>query len=106
MKFCQYAVLLLMVCLPLHAYAENEAAKGYCDNTICSKVRSALERDSTLKPFDIQVQSDDLGAVHLSGTAKSQAEVSQAVIVARSVSGVMSVQNDIVIDSADDTKKR
>lgn len=106
MKFCRHAVLLLVVFLPLHVHAENEIADGYCDNAICAKVRSVLERDPLLKLFDIRVQSDDLGAVHLSGTAKSQAQVSHAVTVARSVSGVMSVQNDIVIDNAGDIKKK
>lgn len=108
MRFSKLILLMLALSLSLQGHAEDsDSLNPYADGSATtSKVKSALERDQMLRRLDIKVQSDDLGAVHLSGTAKSQAEVSQAAIVARSVSGVVSVQNDIVIDSPSDAKKK
>lgn len=108
MRFFKFSLLILVLSLPLHGHAEDsESLTTYADDSATTgKVKAALARDQMLGELDIKVQSDDLGAVHLSGSARSQAEVSQAAIVARSVSGVVSVQNDIVIDSPDDPKKK
>ena len=79
---------------------DNDPLSQYADDpATTSKVKAALIGDQMLSALDIQVQSDDLGAVHLSGTARSPAEVSHATSVARGVSGVVSVQNDIIVES-------
>lgn len=108
MRLCKFSLLILALSLPLHGHAEDSASlTTYAEESATTgKVKAALARDQVLAALDIKVRSDDLGAVHLSGTARSQAEVSQATLVARSVSGVVSVQNDIVIDSPDDPKRK
>lgn len=86
---------------------DNDPLSQYADDpATTSKVKSALLGDQMLSALDIKVQSDDLGAVHLSGTASSPAEVSHATTVARSVSGVVSVQNDIVVENKASTTDR
>lgn len=107
MRVMKILYLILVLGLPLPVLAENigPLTGDTEDMATTGKVKAALAKDVMLSALNIQVKSDDLGAVHLSGTAKSQAEVSQAAIVARNVSGVVSVQNDIVID-APDTKMK
>lgn len=108
MCFSRFVLLMLALSLPMQGYAEDDdsLSTDADSSATASKVKSALERDQMLRRLDIKVRSDDLGAVHLSGAAKSQAEVSQAAIIARSVSGVVSVQNDIVIDNPEGAKKK
>ncbi|MCB5189470.1 BON domain-containing protein [Methylobacillus arboreus] len=108
MRFFKLSLLMLALSLPLSGHAEdNESLTTYTDDSATTgKVKAALARDQMLSALDIKVKSDDLGAVHLSGSVRSQTEVSQAAIVARSVSGVVSVQNDIVIDAPDSVKSK
>ncbi|MCB5187116.1 BON domain-containing protein [Methylobacillus caricis] len=108
MQLINRILLLLVLILPVPVWAEDtESLMNYADDSATTgKVKAALAKDTTLSALDIKVKSDDLGAVHLSGTARSQAEVSQAGIVAKSVSGVVSVQNDIVVDVSDSVKTR
>ena len=46
---------------------------------------------------DIKVETDSIGLVQLSGTAKSQAEADQAVKIAKNTKGVIVVKNDTVV---------
>jgi osmotically-inducible protein OsmY len=74
--------------------AANKAEKAIDDTMITAKVKSALLADSTVKGMDINVDTAG-GTVTLSGTAKSQAERSQAEALASSVEGVRNVVNRI-----------
>jgi osmotically-inducible protein OsmY len=74
--------------------AANKAEKAIDDTMITAKVKSALLADSTVKGMDINVDTVG-GTVTLSGTAKSQAERSQAEALASSVEGVRNVVNRI-----------
>ena len=49
--------------------------------------------------MDVKVETYK-GTVQLSGFAKSQSEINQAVSVARGVVGVQSVKNDILLKAA------
>jgi hyperosmotically inducible protein len=59
---------------------------------ITSKVKAAVLGDAKLKSAEINVETFK-GVVQLSGFVSSQAEIDQAVNVARSVKGVISVFN-------------
>lgn len=74
--------------------AANKAEKAIDDTMITAKVKSALLADSTVKGMDINVDTVG-GTVTLSGSAKSQAERSQAEALASSVEGVRNVVNRI-----------
>ena len=64
------------------------------DTTITSKVKTAIFNEPSLKVMQINVETYK-GVVQLSGFVNSSAEISKAASVARSVSGVVSVKNDI-----------
>jgi len=64
------------------------------DSVITAKVKTAIFNEPTLKVAEINVETFK-GSVQLSGFVKSQADMYKAVDVARSVSGVSSVKNDM-----------
>lgn len=69
------------------------------DSMITAKIKAAMAKDKEVSALKIKVDTDDKGMVTLSGKAKSQAEADKAVALARSVDGVVSVQNNIQIMS-------
>lgn len=75
----------------------RESTGEYIDDTvITTKVKAAILKDSTLSAAEINVETFK-GVVQLSGFVSSRAEINKASEVARSVSGVSSVKNDIRI---------
>jgi osmotically-inducible protein OsmY len=66
------------------------------DSVITTKVKSLLAADDFLKSFQVGVETYK-GVVQLSGFVASQAAVDKAVEIARSVKGVKSVKNDLVV---------
>jgi len=63
---------------------------------ITTKVKAAIFNDSTLKVNEINVETFK-GVVQLSGFVRSQADIDKAVQVARGITGVKSVKNDMRI---------
>jgi len=79
------------------ATATRESTGQYIDNSvIISKVKAALFDEPTLKSMQINVESFK-GEVQLSGFVDSAQSVKKAGEVARSVEGVVSVKNDLVV---------
>ena len=77
--------------------ATREGSGEYVDDSvITAKVKSAIFSDSTLKVNEINVETFK-GVVQLSGFVRSQADIDQAIKVARGVAGVKSVKNDMRI---------
>jgi hyperosmotically inducible protein len=66
------------------------------DSVITTKVKSMLAADDFLKSFEISVETYK-GIVQLSGFVDSQQTVDKAGEIARSVKGVTSVKNDLVV---------
>ena len=90
------AVLLATVvgCAPTPT---REGTGEYVDDTvITTKVKTAIFKEPSLKSSEINVETFK-GTVQLSGFVKYQADISKAVDVARNVSGVKSVKNDMRI---------
>lgn len=97
--FIQYAaMLLLIVGLAACASTTKQSSVGeYVDDTvITTKVKSLLAADDFLKSFRISVETYK-GVVQLSGFVNSQDAVNKAVEIARSVQGVASVKNDLIV---------
>ncbi len=69
------------------------------DAVITAKVKAALVKEPSLKASDIKVDTTN-GAVQLSGTASSQADVNHAAEVAKQVDGVKAVKNDVQVKAA------
>ncbi len=90
------AVLVGMLALTACAStARTEGTGEYVDDTvITTKVKTAVLNDPMLKSAEINVETFK-GRVQLSGFVSSQADINQAVKVARGVEGVSSVANDM-----------
>jgi osmotically-inducible protein OsmY len=75
--------------------AGQEGTGEYVDDAvITTKVKTAVLNDPELKATEINVETFK-GKVQLSGYVNSQADIDQAVAVARAIKGVNSVTNDM-----------
>lgn len=91
-------VSILTLSLASCGATQNRASTGeYIDDTvITTKVKAAILNDATLSVAEINVETFK-GVVQLSGFVSSRAEINKATEVARTVTGVSSVKNDIRI---------
>jgi osmotically-inducible protein OsmY len=91
--FC--CAVLLMSFLGCASTPQHEGTGEYVDDTvITTKVKAAVFGEPSLKSAEINVETFK-GVVQLSGFVSSQADITKAVAVARSVQGVKSVKNDM-----------
>ena len=89
--------LLLSAC---GSTPNRESPGQYVDDAaITTKVKAEFVADKTVDAANIKVETYK-GTVQLSGFAKSQAEINKAVQIARNVTGVKSVKNDILLKAA------
>jgi osmotically-inducible protein OsmY len=93
-------LVLLMLIATFAACASTrtrESAGEYVDDSvITTKVKSLLAEDDFLKSFQISVESYK-GTVQLSGFVNSQKAVDKAGEIARSVKGVQSIKNNLIV---------
>jgi osmotically-inducible protein OsmY len=97
--FINYLVLIIFVTtLVACASTSKQSSTGeYVDDSvITTKVKSLLAADDFLKSFQIGVETYK-GVVQLSGFVSSQQAVDKAVQITRSVKGVKSVKNDLIV---------
>ena len=66
------------------------------DGIVTAKVKAALIGDEVIKSTDIAVATRK-GEVQLSGFVNSQTQIDRAVLIARGIEGVNSVNNEMVI---------
>ena len=66
------------------------------DSVITTKIKSLLAEDDFLKSFQIGVETRK-GVVQLSGFVNSQQAINKAGQIAKSVNGVTSVKNDLIL---------
>ncbi len=98
-RFVGYFVLvMLMVAFVACASTSKQESTGeYVDDSvITTKVKSLLAADDFLKSFQIGVETYK-GTVQLSGFVNSQKAVDKAVEITRSVKGVKSVKNNLIV---------
>ena len=77
--------------------SKQESTGEYVDDSvITTKVKSLLAADDFLKSFQIGVETYK-GTVQLSGFVNSQKAVDKASEITRSVKGVKSVKNDLIV---------
>ena len=75
--------------------SKQEGTGEYVDDSvITTKVKTAIFSEATLKSAEINVETFK-GVVQLSGFVNSQSDINKAVELARGVSGVKSVKNDM-----------
>ncbi|MGA2107305.1 MAG: BON domain-containing protein [Syntrophorhabdales bacterium] len=87
-------VATFVVCAP--ARAGESAGKYVDDSVITTKVKALLAEDHFLKSFEIGVKTYK-GTVQLSGFVDSKDTVRKAGEITRSVKGVRSVKNNLMV---------
>jgi osmotically-inducible protein OsmY len=100
----RYRLLSFLVCIVLvtaffgcASTPTKESSGEYVDDsTITTKVKAAIFNDPALKVFQINVETFK-GEVQLSGFVDSSKNASKAGEVARSVKGVKSVKNSLIV---------
>jgi hyperosmotically inducible protein len=94
------ALSLALVCLALGACAASGSHRStgqmVDDTTIAARTKTALLADSTTDGLNIDVEVDR-DKVQLNGFVDSQAQVNRAGEIARSISGVASVENNLQV---------
>jgi len=66
----------------------------YDDIVITAKIHDAIIDEPSLRPFEINVRTVK-GVVELSGTVDSRDDIDKALAVARGVSGIRFIKNDM-----------
>lgn len=90
-----FMAVMLITAVGCASTSKQEGTGEYVDDTvITTKVKAAVMNEPTLKSAEINVETFK-GVVQLSGFVSSQAAANKAVEVARSVTGVKSVRNDM-----------
>lgn len=92
---CLMAGLLI---LPIAGYSADSAPTTFVkDSVITTKVKTDLAAEKLTSLIHIGVDTDQKGAVTLTGTLKTQAASDKAVSITRAVKGVTSVENKIKV---------
>jgi hypothetical protein len=90
-----FLAVLLVSMLGCASTSKHEGTGEYVDDSvITTKVKAAIFNEPSLKVAEINVETFK-GVVQLSGFVSSRADMSKAVEIARGVSGVTSVKNDM-----------
>jgi osmotically-inducible protein OsmY len=100
----RHRILSFLICIALIAVflgcastPKREGTGEYLDDSaITTKVKAAIFSEPTLKVFQINVETFK-GEVQLSGFVDSAQSVKRAGEVARSVKGVKSVKNNLIV---------
>jgi osmotically-inducible protein OsmY len=94
---CFMIMMLIATFVACASTSKQESTGEYVDDSvITTKVKSLLAADDFLKSFEISVETYK-GIVQLSGFVGSQPAVAKADEIARSVKGVTSVKNDLIV---------
>jgi len=90
-------VMLLVAFVACASTSKQESAGEYVDDSvITTKVKALLAEDDFLKSFQISVETYK-STVQLSGFVGSQKAVDKAGEIARSVKGVKTVRNTLIV---------
>lgn len=90
-----FMVLTLLIAVGCASSPKHEGMGEYVDDSVLTtKVKAAILDEPTLSAAEINVETFK-GEVQLSGFVSSRADISKAIEVARTVSGVRTVKNDM-----------
>ena len=94
---CLVLLMLIATFAACSSTRTHESTGEYVDDSvITTKVKSLLAADDFLKSFQIGVESYK-GVVQLSGFVNSQKAVDKAIEITRSVNGVKSIKNNLIV---------
>ena len=91
-------ILVMIATLAACAATSTRGSTGdYVDDSvITTKVKTLLAEDDLLKSFQIGVETFK-GTVQLSGFVNSQKAVDKAAEITRSVNGIKSIKNNLIV---------
>ena len=75
---------------------QSSLGESIDDTVITTRVKAAIFNDADLKVSEISVETFK-GVVQLSGFVSTRAEIAKAGTIARNITGVKSVRNDILV---------
>ena len=94
---CFVLMMLIATFVACASTSKQEGTGEYVDDSvITTKVKSLLAADDFLKSFQIGVETFK-GTVQLSGFVDSQKAVDKAVEITKTVGGVKSVKNSLIV---------
>ena len=94
---CLVLFMLITTFVACASTRTHESTGEYVDDSvITTKIKSLLAEDDLVKSFQISVETFK-GTVQLSGFANSRHAVDKAGQIARSVKGVDSVKNNLIV---------
>ena len=95
-RFSTFFLTALLAFFVGCAATPNQEGTGeyFDDSVLTTKVKAAVFNEPSLKSSEINVETFK-GVVQLSGFVSSQTEINKAAEVARGVTGVKSVKNDM-----------
>jgi len=95
-RFVTFIFAILLASLLGCAGTDTKEGTGeyFGDTVITAKVKTAIFNEPSLKSAEINVETFK-GVVQLTGFVSSRASINKAVEVARGVTGVTSVRNDM-----------
>jgi hyperosmotically inducible protein len=106
MKSTSVATMLILAAFlaPVAAHADTDSDRSHPgtfvkDSVITTKVKAKLAEEKMSSLVHIDVDTDNRGAVVLSGKTKTQRDADRAVSIARATDGVTSVTSNIVIQT-------
>jgi|SRR5882757_9733798 len=82
--------------------SNRTAGQAVDDSTVTAKIKSELIKDPTTKAYQIEVDNRK-GVVQLNGFVESSAARMRAAEIAKNVSGVVEVQNNLEVKSGERT---
>jgi osmotically-inducible protein OsmY len=97
--FIRYFVLFMLIAIfaACASAPKHESTGEYVDDSIITtKIKALIAADDFFKSFQISVETYK-GIVQLSGFVNSQQAVDKAGQIARSVKGVKSVKNNLIV---------
>lgn len=86
---------LLLLPVAGHAANDGKATEYVKDSVITTKIKTELAAEKMSSLLKINVDTDHTGAVRLSGTTTTKGGAERAEAIAKSVTGVTSVKNEI-----------
>jgi osmotically-inducible protein OsmY len=94
---CFVLLMLITTFVACSSTRTHESTGEYVDDSvITTKVKSLLANDDFFKSFEISVETYK-GTVQLSGFVNSRQAVNKAGEIVRSVQGVKSVKNNLIV---------
>ncbi len=105
-KLATTFIIIGTLLAPVAALADSEADNSHPmtfvkDSVITTKIKAKLAEEKMSSLAHIKVDTDQNGAVVLSGKARSQEEADKAVSIARETEGVTSVRSKIQLKKGD-----